>query len=184
MRQRLGDHHPPFHAAREFNEFGVALVPERQAAQHLFQIGVIAPAPVKTAGEAHGVDHRLEGFERDFLRHQPNHGTGGAVVAGNVMAADGDAARTGRDQPADDRDQRGLARAIGAEQGQDFACRDVQRHLGQRRGAAGIGFGQVLDRDDGGHRGTFGLLCGLRPYRRRSRREDIGWNATPTWASQ
>ena len=76
---------------------------------------------------------------------------GGAVVALDVVAVDGDAARGGRDEPADDPDQRRLACAIRPEQGEDLAPLDRKIDRLQSLEAAGIGLGQTLNSDDGWH---------------------------------
>src|SRR3546814_6881868 len=56
------------------------------------------------------------------------------------------------DQSADDADQRGLAGAVRAEQGEDLAGPDFQVDILQRLKARIVSFRQVRDRDDGRHR--------------------------------
>ena len=53
------------------------------------------------------------------------------------------------DQPGEDVDQRRLARAVGAEQPENLAARDVEADIVQRELAAGIGLGQRFDADGG-----------------------------------
>ena len=53
------------------------------------------------------------------------------------------------DQPGEDVDQGRLARAVGAEQPENLAARDVEADIVQRELAAGIGFGQRFDADGG-----------------------------------
>ncbi len=60
-------------------------------------------------------------------------------------------ARGRGDDAADDVDQRGLARAVRAQQGEDLALVDIQCGALQGLYAGGVGLGQVLDRDDGRH---------------------------------
>ena len=38
VRERLGDQHAPLHAARQRHDLVVALVPQRQVAQHLLEV--------------------------------------------------------------------------------------------------------------------------------------------------
>ena len=52
--------------------------------------------------------------------------------AGGVLAVHDDAAGVGRLQPGDDAQQRRLAAARGAEQRDQFAVADVERHVAQR----------------------------------------------------
>ena len=40
--ERLGDQHPAHHAARELADLRVALVPERELAQQLLELGLVA----------------------------------------------------------------------------------------------------------------------------------------------
>src|SRR5690606_22266618 len=51
-----------------------------------------------------------------------------------------------------DADQRGLACAVGPQQREDFTAFDVEVHIAQGMEPAGVGFRQVGDRDNGGHR--------------------------------
>jgi hypothetical protein len=67
------------------------------------------------------------------------------------MAADGDASLAQIGDAADDADQRGLAGAVGAEQGEDLALVDVEIDVLQRLEAGAIGLRQIGDGDDGGH---------------------------------
>jgi hypothetical protein len=86
-----------------------------------------------------------------LLRHQSDHRSGSAVVAGDVMAADGNGAFAGTDQAADGANQRRLPRAVRAEQRENLAGANIEVDILQRREARGIGLRKVFDRDDGGH---------------------------------
>jgi hypothetical protein len=63
------------------------------------------------------------------LRDEPDHCPRLAVVAQDVIAADGDAAGSRVDQSADDRDQRRLASAIRAEEGKDLSFLDIEADI-------------------------------------------------------
>jgi hypothetical protein len=67
-----------------------------------------------------------------LLRHQADGSAGGAVVAHGVVAVGRDGAGGGIAHAADDADQRGLAGAVGAEQGKNLAAPDVQVDVFQR----------------------------------------------------
>jgi hypothetical protein len=80
----------------------------------------------QAAAERHRRPHRFEGVGGQFLRHQADQRARGAVVGDDVVAVDRTRARAGIDDAADDADQRGLAGAVGAEQGEDLAAADVR----------------------------------------------------------
>jgi hypothetical protein len=62
----------------------------------------------------------------------------GRQAAGHVLARDDDAALVGRDEAGDDVDQGRLARPVRADQPEDLAARDLQRHALQGHDAAEI----------------------------------------------
>ena len=78
------------------------------------------------------------------------------------MASSWEKARRGIGQAADDRDQRRLAGAVGAEQREDLALLDIQRDGAERRSAGLVDLREVPYRDDGRH-GP--LLAAHRPLR-------------------
>jgi hypothetical protein len=74
------------------------------------------------------LDRGEKRVEHDFLRHDADRCLGVAPVAIDVVAPDLDAARGLHHQPGKRVDQRGLARAVGAEQAEDLALRHVEAH--------------------------------------------------------
>ena len=151
VRKRLGDQHPPLHAARERHHPTVPPLPQRQLFQHLFDMRRIAWLAEQTAAEAHRRPYRLEGIRRELLRHEPDQRARRAVVADDVVTIDRHAAFGRIDDAADDADQRRLACAVWTEKSEDFAAPDVQVDAFERMEAGGIGFGKVPDGDDGLH---------------------------------
>ena len=124
VRERLGDQYAPLHAARQRHDLVVFLVPQRQLAQNLFDIGrgsLLAEQPPAVVDRR---PHRLEHVGRQFLRHQPDLGPGLPVARDDVVAVDRDAAARRPHDAAHDVDEGGLARAIGAEQREDLAAVD------------------------------------------------------------
>src|SRR3546814_2345686 len=89
-------------------------VPERQVPKHRFEIGLVGRLAEQPAAETHAREHRGEGIDRHFLRHQPDAAARGAIIADRIVPVDGDRARRRRHDAADDADQRRLARAVGA----------------------------------------------------------------------
>ena len=166
VAQRLGDQHPALHAARQLHGLGVLLVPQRQFLENALENGRVVALAEQAAGEAQRVIDRLERLERDFLRHQPDQRAGLAEILDDIEAADPDRPGTGIDQPADDRDQRRLARAIRPQQSQDLSFLDLQIDTFQRLKAAVITFGKMIDRDNGRHDLLF--VKGARPTARDS----------------
>ena len=140
MRERLGDHQPSLHAAGKGARLTVLAVPEREIAQQTFEIGIVRLLAEEAAAELDRRPHALEEIDGQFLRHEPDEGSRGAEVTDDVVTRRGDRARGRRDDAADDADQRRLAGAVGAEQGENFALADLKAHILQRRAAAGIGF--------------------------------------------
>ena len=151
VRQRLGDQHAALHAARQLTRGGVALVPQRQRPQDAFDIGLVRGHAVQPAGEADAVDDLFERLQRDLLGDQADQLARGAPVGADVVPAHADRATGRHHQPADDRDQRRLARPVGAQEGNDLSLVDGQGHVVQRLGAAAIFLGQMVDVDDRAH---------------------------------
>ena len=63
------------------------------------------------------------------------------------MAVDHYAAAAGVDDAADDADQRGLAGAVGSEQGKDLALADLEVDAFERGMSGRVGLGELLDGD-------------------------------------
>ena len=121
VAERLGDHHPPLHAPGQGHDLGVLLVPEGQVLQDLFDMGRIGGLAEQAPGEGDRIPDSLEGVRRQFLGNQADLAAGGAIIADDVVTRRGDLPLCRIDDAADDADQGGLARAIGAKQGEDLA---------------------------------------------------------------
>ena len=70
--------------------------------------------------------------------------TGRPVVGDDVVTADGDLAFRRINDAADDGDERGLARAVRSEQGEDFGLADLEVDVLEGMKPAGIGLGKTL----------------------------------------
>ena len=140
----FGDQHPSAHSAGKLVDGSVLLVEQRQLLQNVLDKGRIRRPAEKTTRKADCSKHLFERFERDFLRHQADQGARAAVILHDIVAANGDAAASRRDNAANDRNQGGLSGAVRAEKGQDLAFLDVERHVFQRLVAAFIGLRQVF----------------------------------------
>ncbi len=152
VRQGLGDQHAALHAARQRHDLVVALVPQRQVAQHLPEMRRVARAAEQPPAEAHRVPHGLERVGVQLLRHQADLRPRCAVIAHDVVAVGEHRSRGRRDDPADDADQRRLSRAVGPEQGEDLALADFEVDALQCLQARSVGLGQVGNGDDRLHR--------------------------------
>src|SRR5690606_25836003 len=106
--------------------------------------------------------HRLEGVGSQLLGDETDQGARGTVVPAYVVAVDGHRSFARGDDAADDAYQRGLAGAIGAEQGEDLAPADVEADLPERGEARGIGLAQAVDGNDGGHVNSLAVVFGSR----------------------
>ena len=83
-----------------------------------------------------------------LLRHQADLRAGRAVVTDDVVASHQHPAFARIDDAADDADQGGLARAVGAEQGEDLALANVQVDALQGRVPGRIDLVQLRNGDD------------------------------------
>jgi hypothetical protein len=147
----------------------VFALPEREIAQHLFDVLRVRPLAEQAAAERYRRPDRFEGIGGEFLRHQTDQRAGGAVIGDDVVPADPHAARAGLDDAADDADQCRLAGTVGAEQGEDLAAADVQADALQRLEPRRIGLGELRYGEDGRHvqdhsrsRETMMSLSGIR----------------------
>jgi hypothetical protein len=100
-------------------------------------IGRFAEQP---AAEGHGAPRAFEGVGRQFLRHETDHGAGGAVVGGDVVTVHPYGPCAGIDDPADGADQRRLARAVGPQQCEDLAPANVEADVLESPETGGVGF--------------------------------------------
>jgi len=141
VRQSLGDQDAALHAARQGHDFVLALLPQRESAQHLLDDRRVRRAPEKPAAETHRCPHRLEHVGRQLLRHQADLRPRRAIVAHDVAAVHGNHARGRGDDAADYVDQRRLARAVGTQQGENFTLADLEVDVLQRLKARSIGLG-------------------------------------------
>jgi hypothetical protein len=126
VAQGLGDHDPALHAPGQGHDLVVALVPQGQFAQRFLDMGGVRRLAEQTPAEGHGRQHRFEGVGGQFLGHQADLRTRGAIVGLDVVAVGDDRARGRGDDAADHRDQGRLAGAVGAQQGEDLALVDRQ----------------------------------------------------------
>jgi hypothetical protein len=126
VAQRLGDHHPALHPARQLTELAGALVPQPERAQDFLDplgAGRTAEHPARKGDGA--VDPR-EHVEAELLRHQADARPQLAPVLRHVLAEGADGPGGRADEAADRADQRRLAGAVGAEQGEDLAAADLR----------------------------------------------------------
>ena len=65
----------------------------------------------------------------EVLRHESERGAGGNLARADRLAADGEGAGRRRAQPGDERHERGLARAVRAEEAKELAGRDLERDI-------------------------------------------------------
>jgi hypothetical protein len=96
--------------------------------------------------------HRLE--QKELLEHEPDvpgaqPGQLAVVERADVVAGDLQPPARGSLERAHDVQQRRLARARRADDGQQLAPRDVQRDAAQRLHAAGVGLLDRVERQDG-----------------------------------
>src|SRR5579859_2830767 len=145
MAKRLGDHHATLHAARERHDLAVLLVPQGKLSQHLFDMSRVLWLAKETPAEVDCRPDRLESIGRKLLRDETDQGSCSAIVAHHVMAVSQDPSVARVDQSTGDPNQRGLARAVRPEQGEDLALLDGQVDVLQSLEAARIGLRQTFN---------------------------------------
>ena len=148
VRERLGDQHAALHAARERDDLAIALFPQRQIAQHLFDVGRVFWLAEQTAAEGNGRPDGFEGVGGEFLRHEADERARAAIIARDVAAVDRHRAFACIHNAANDADQRGFTGAVRPEQSEDFSAIDRQIDVFQSMKTRGIGFRQIRNRDD------------------------------------
>jgi hypothetical protein len=131
VHQRLPDEEPPLHPARERPRVGPPLPDEVERRQDLEE-----PLLAEPHAEVAGLDAQrlLDGEERvevDLLRYYPERTPGEAVVGHHVPPEHPHLALACSQQAGDDRDERGLPGAVGAEQREDLALFDVEVDAGE-----------------------------------------------------
>src|SRR6056297_1411693 len=102
----------------------------------------------ETPREGDGIPDALERFKRDLLWHKADEAARGAVVGDDIVPADAGGTASRRNEPAERRDERRLARPIRAEQGENLPLLHIERDTLEGLEAALIGLLQVLDLDD------------------------------------
>jgi hypothetical protein len=102
----------------------------------------------QAAAEGDRRQNGLEGVGGEFLRHQADLAARRAILGADVVPVRKHRAFGRVDDAADDRNQRGLAGAIGAEQRKDFAAADVQVDVAQRLEAGSIRLAQTGNGND------------------------------------
>ena len=149
MHHGLRYKEPPLHAAGQGARIGLRLVLQMHRAQQRVGLAFCLGHAVQPGLQIQRLARREEGIEHDLLRHDTDRRLGVARIFVDVEAPDAGMARRLVDQPRQDVDQRGLARAIGAEQPEDQPPLDIEADIVERLLAPGIGFGKMADRDGG-----------------------------------
>src|SRR5690606_34979491 len=113
-------------SAGKLQDLAVLLLPQRKILEQPLDQSRIRLLAEKSAAVAHRIPHGLEGLDMQFLRHKPDQGACGAIVADDVMALHADGAAGRIDEAADDGNERRLARAVRSEEREDFAVHDLE----------------------------------------------------------
>ncbi len=132
VHQRLGDQHPPLHAARKRAHVDVGLGGEIEVMHHLVDPGVVRANAVIPGLQAQRLAHAEKGIEHQLLGHHAEHAAREPVLRHDVGAHHLHAARIGARQPGDQVDEGGLAGAVRAEQAEEFALLDAEAYPGER----------------------------------------------------
>ena len=132
VHQRLPDQHPPLHAAGERAHIGVGLRGEIEVVQDLVDPRVVVAQTEVARLDPERFANGEKRIENELLRHDPEEPPGPAIIGDHVVTEHSRRAAVSAGEPGDDRDQRGLAGAVGTEQPEEFALLDEQIDAGQR----------------------------------------------------
>src|SRR6266481_1728466 len=126
VHQRLGDQQAPLHPAGERARIGVALVAQAEVAQDLVDARLAQADPEVAGLEAQRLLDGEERVEVDLLGDQAHGPARHPIIADHVVAEHLHRARRGQRGSRHQADEGGLARSIGAEEGEDLAALDVE----------------------------------------------------------
>jgi hypothetical protein len=104
--------------------FASVLGGQVEVLHHLVDPGIVAADAEVARLDAQGLAHREERVEHQLLRHHAEHAPGTTIVHRHVGPQHRDRPPVGARQPGDHVDQRGLARAVRAEQAEELALAD------------------------------------------------------------
>ncbi len=146
VHQGAGNHQATLHAARQVARLCIAFAPKIELLQRALGalVGLAPRDAVVTRLVDDDLDDRLEHIEVEFLRHQADARLDLRRLAVQIVAEHADLAGALVDQRADDADRGRLARAVGAEQGEEVTLVDLQIDAAQRLVTVLIGLAQVL----------------------------------------
>ena len=88
VAERLGDHHPALHAARQLHDLGLALVPQRQVAQHLLDMRRVGRLPNRPRLKLTVAQHVSKASVCSSCGTRPILRARRAIVAADVVAVD------------------------------------------------------------------------------------------------
>jgi hypothetical protein len=160
MHQPAGDLQPPAHAAGERHHRLVAPVGEIDHRQHLVHPG---PDDAGVDVVELGVESQVllggeVAVERGVLEDQADVPAHVVALGDDVEAADARGAGRGQRQGAEHVDRRALAGAVGAEEAEDLARRDGERHAADGLDLA-VGLDEGVDLDGGWGGDTHGAAA-------------------------
>src|SRR4029450_12053403 len=107
VREGLGDHDPPLHAAGEGHDLVVLLVPQREVSEDFLHVAGIWRLAKQTPAKADRGPDGFEGVGRQFLRNEPYEGPRGPKLFDDVVAVGQHYALRRVDDAADDVYERG-----------------------------------------------------------------------------
>ena len=105
---------------------GIGLVGQAEALKEFVDPVVVVPDAEVTRLDAQRLADVEERVEHQFLRHDAELPSCLGEIALDVESANRDRTRRGPGKPSEHADQGGLARAVGAEQPEEFALLDLE----------------------------------------------------------
>lgn len=148
MGKGLGDHETSFHPAGKGHDAVIAFFPKSEVFEDFFEEFVVALLSEEVAAEFYGPHDWLEHVRREFLRNETNLSPGALVVRDIVVTRHQDLSSAGIDDPADDIDEGGFPRTVGAQEGEDLTLLDGEVDVFQSMKPSLVGLHEILNFDD------------------------------------
>ncbi len=146
VHQRLRHQHAPLHSAGQCAHVAIGARRQAQIGEHLIDPRAVVGQPEVTRLKSQRFAHGEKRIEREFLRHNAQRQARRTVVVNHVVAHHGHPPTGRAHETGNNRNQCGLAGAIGPEQAEEFSALNLQIDTVEReRRAVALGDGGNLN---------------------------------------
>ena len=151
MDERLRNQHASLHPTGERSHIGIGFVRQAQTLEDFIDPGIVMTQAVITGLQAQNFANGEKRIEHQFLRYDPQCSPCSAKIAFNIVSHDRGPTGTCTDEPGNDRNQRGFARAVRSQQSKKLAGFNPKRNPVERSELP-IALDQTRDFDRGNPR--------------------------------